>query len=183
MANCTNIRKLVTKQYNPDGTYVNIVKYINIMNGQEVPASSVRGCYNIEDYDVNCATICEPITYCAYSVYFQSSRPQLSIEINGGDPISFANQATTTFDVAAVVSELQTIFPTSTIVGKIVTANDLPIRVYTIYPIDCDIYQSLTSINWFSEDVGYHDEIKQNPSYFSGNAHELQLWINEPYHP
>lgn len=177
--NCTNIRKLVTTQYNIDGTFSLITKYINIMNGQEVPASSVRGCYNIQDYDINCATICEPITYCAYSVNFQQPRPKLSISINGGDAIYFANQSTTIADIVNVISELQVIFPSSTIVGKNIVVNDIPLYIYTIYPIDCSIYQTLTSINWFSDDVGYPDEVKQNPTYFSGNAHELQIWINQ----
>lgn len=177
--NCTNIRKLVTKQYNPDGTYINITKYINIMNGQEVPASSVRGCYNIQDYDINCATICEPITYCAYKVYMDGIRTNLSISINGGDNIYFSNPSTTIGDISTVVQELQHIFPTSTVIGKIIPFDDFNGYLYTVYPIDCNIIQSPTSILWYSDYLGSPDEIKQNPYYFSGNAHELQIWINQ----
>jgi hypothetical protein len=57
---CSKIRKFPIITIQDDGTKLQSFRYINIETNQILTASQVKGCSNIENLDITCATICIP---------------------------------------------------------------------------------------------------------------------------
>ena len=57
---CSKIRKFSIVTIQNDGTKLQSFRYINIETNQILTASQVKGCSNIADLEITCATICNP---------------------------------------------------------------------------------------------------------------------------